>query len=1067
MKTALRKDRIFEIIKTKTRFISITMLIALGVFVYTGLKATGPNIRESLDRYYSEFEMQDMSVQSTLGLDEKDINILDNAKGIEHVEYGYLGDYYIDAERNILRVYSEVLNINYYKVTLGRDIEKPDEILLDQKLKSYGYDIGETIEIEADEYSVDTINRHEYKIVGFVVSPEYLSNDDRGKTNIGSGDVFAFGIVKTDNFDSEVHSVARMKFEDTEGLKTYSKEYKEIMKTHISEVKEKFKDRPEIRFNKVVSEAELEIEKAERQLRNARNELDSGRANLEYARSQIEYGRDRLSTEKAEAIKQFAKGEAELSGGRSDLRSAKNKLDIGEFLMAVGDNREERLKQNIESSRASLSQAKNKLDESYAEIVRYESDPNLDEYQKAELKNKKAIYDMELEQYNRKSEELNSMESELISTSAQLSSGKAELSEGRAAYADGKEKLKSGMNELYSSKILAETEFSKAKDEIRDGERKYQEGLKKYEKEAPEAEKKIEEGEREVSKAKEDIRRIKVPKYMVLGRYDNLHFYQYLDNGDRIDLLSNVFPIFFFAIALLVSLTTMTRMVDEQRSFMGTLKALGYSNFDIGKKFIVYGLISGGIGIIIGSIAGALFLPKMIIDAYTVPFNLRGGVTSFYIKDILIASVISLMSTSGAAYMVARKDLRQKASELMRPKVPRSGSRILLERIKPVWRRLSFIQKVTARNLFRYKKRMLMTVFGVAGCTALIFMGFAIKHSFAGILDKQYDELMTYDAIAVYDIEENDNGELYENALEDVAGVKNSMKFNFMYGNVDDDTLRYEQTNILAVSDKKKFNNFMKLRDRKSGDMYSLKDEGVFITEKVASVLKAEVGDNMVVNIDDESYELKISGITENYAGQYIYMTDRYYEDVFKKPYEENAYMIRAKDSSEAGIDNLSRDIMNNKAALTVISSFYVKTQINNMLESMDIIVYVILLCGGLLAVVVLYNLTNINVSERQRELSTIKVLGFFDKEVTAYVYRETIILTVIGILFGYIAGIYLHRYVLLSVEPASVMIDQTTTWTSYIVSGAFTALISLFVMFVIHNKLKKINMIESLKSVE
>lgn len=1067
MKAALRKDRIVEIIKTRTRFISITMLIALGVFVYTGLKATGPNIRESLDRYYSDLEMQDMSVQSTLGLDKNDLKILDNIEGIEDVEYGYLGDYYIDSEKNILRVYSEVLNMNYYKVTSGRDIEKTDEILLDEKLKSQGYDIGQTIEIEADERGFDSIKRHEYRIVGFVVSPEYLSIENRGKTNIGSGDVFAFGIVKAENFDTDVYSVARLKFDDTKGLETYSDEYKSRMKAHTAEIKNKLKDRPERRFNRVVSEAELEIEKAERQLKNARAELDASKAKLEYARSQLDYGRQQLTTEKAEAIKQIAKGESDLSEGKSDLKSAEIKLEVGEFLMSVGDNSEERLRQNINSSRNSLIQAKNRLDESYNEIAVYESDPDLDEYQMAELRNKKAIYDMELNQYNRKVDELNNMEAELVKTEAELSAGKAQLAEGKLAYNTGSEQIKKGMSDLQDAKILAETELGKAQDELRTGERQYEEGLKKYEKEAPEAEKKIAEGEEEIEKAKDDIRRIKVPRYMILGRYDTLEFYQYLDNGDRIDLLSNVFPIFFFAIALLVSLTTMTRMVDEQRNFMGTLKALGYSNLDIANKFIFYGLISGGIGIIIGSIAGALFLPKMIIDAYTVPFNLRGGVANFYLKDILIASVISLLSTSGAAYMVARNDLNEKASELMRPKVPMTGSRIFLERITPVWKRLSFIQKVTARNIFRYKKRMFMTIFGVAGCTALIFMGFSIRHSFAGILDRQYGDIHDYDAIAVYDIEESENIPLYENALDELSGVKNSLKMNFATGNVDDDTLRYEQTNIFAISDTKKFNNFVKLRDRKTGDMYRLKDDGVFITEKVASVLKAKPGDMIKVNIEDDSYEFKIAGITENYAGQYIYMTDRYYEEVFKKPYKENAYILRAKDSSEEGIDNLNKNIMENRAALTVISSIFIRDQINDMLESMDIIVYVILLCGGLLAVVVLYNLTNINVSERQRELSTIKVLGFYDKEVTAYVYRETIILTVIGIALGYIAGIFLHRYVLLSVEPASVMIDSTTRWTSYVISGAVTTLISLFVMYVIHNKLKKINMIESLKSVE
>lgn len=360
-----------------------------------------------------------------------------------------------------------------------------------------------------------------------------------------------------------------------------------------------------------------------------------------------------------------------------------------------------------------------------------------------------------------------------------------------------------------------------------------------------------------------------------------------------------------------------------------------------------------------------------------------------------------------------------------------------------------------------------MTVFGVAGCTALIFMGLSIKSSISGIGEKQYEDLFNYDSIALYNIEDEGNEEKYENALEDIGGIKNNLKVNFSNGNIDDKDLKYEDTLIITTSDANKINHFIKMRDRKTGDYYKLDDEGVFINEKTASVMNLKIGDSFSIEIEDEEYQFRVSGIVENYAGQYIYMTDKYYEKVINKPFKNNAYLIKAQNNSDKNMNDLSKEIMKNKAAVSMISTNYVKAMINDMLKSMDMIVYVILLCGSLLAVVVLYNLTNINVSERQRELSTIKVLGFYDKEVTAYVYRETIFLTILGILSGFIAGILLHRYVLISVEPASIMMDPGTNWFNYIISAAVTIVISLMVMYIIHNKIKKINMIESLKSVE
>ena len=1067
MKEALRKDRLYEIIKTKTRFLSIMSLIALGVFVYIGLKATGPDMRTTIDDYYKSLDFQDISIQSTLGLDDKDVDIINSSRDIDVVEYGYMADYYLGSDNDVIRIYSESINLNYYKVISGRDIEKPNEILLDEKLISKGYQVGEKLEIESDEDSIDMINRKTFDIVGFIKSPEYISDTQRGKTNIGSGDVFAFGITKADNFDSSVYTIARLKYKGLNKEETYSDKYQEKIDKNIRVLKDRLKDRPEVRLSSVVNEAEVNIEEAERKLKDAREELQSSKTMLENAKSELDYGKSQLRSEKSRAAEEFFKADEQLSDGRVELKSAGIKLEMGELLSKVGEDRILRINNNIQKSKENLNVVKLKLDALTRDIEEYESKESLSEYELELLNNKKLEYNIRANDYNRNIEELNSLESELAENLEQISSGRDQLESGKESYSQGKNQISSGQEELQKSRLYAESEFTKASDEIKIGERKYQDGLKEYNEKAPEAETMIADGEKEIEKAKNDLKKIKVPKYIINSRADDSSYYQYLDNSKRIDMLSNVFPVFFFAIAALVSLTTMTRMVDEQRNFMGTLKALGYSNIDIGSKFIVYGFISCMIGVLIGSVLGIIILPKLISDAYTLPYNIDSHTVGIYSIDIILATVISLISTSGAAYFVARKDLKEKASELMRPKVPRSGARIFLERITPLWKKMSFIYKVTARNIFRYKKRMLMTVFGVAGCTALIFMGLSIKSSISGIGEKQYEDLFNYDSIALYNIEDEGNEEKYENALEDIGGIKNNLKVNFSNGNIDDKDLKYEDTLIITTSDANKINHFIKMRDRKTGDYYKLDDEGVFINEKTASVMNLKIGDSFSIEIEDEEYQFRVSGIVENYAGQYIYMTDKYYEKVINKPFKNNAYLIKAQNNSDKNMNDLSKEIMKNKAAVSMISTNYVKAMINDMLKSMDMIVYVILLCGSLLAVVVLYNLTNINVSERQRELSTIKVLGFYDKEVTAYVYRETIFLTILGILSGFIAGILLHRYVLISVEPASIMMDPGTNWFNYIISAAVTIVISLMVMYIIHNKIKKINMIESLKSVE
>ncbi|MDO5707632.1 MAG: FtsX-like permease family protein [Andreesenia angusta] len=1067
MKEAIRKDRMIEAIKTKTRFLSILCLIALGVFVYTGLKATGINIRETLENYCEYYNMPDITIRSTLGIDEVDEKIINNTRNLERVEYGYISDYILDNDRNIIRLQSESSDLALYKLLEGKALKEPNDILLDIKLKKKGYDIGQELEVKSEENQTDSLKTKKFNIVGFVKSPEYLSKEDRGKTNIGSGDILGFGIIKDENFNLPFYTIARLKYKDIGDLKSYSKEYEDKVSEYADELRKRFENRSENRLSTFINEAELEIEEAENELKAAREELDRGKNELENAKKDIEEGKERLYTENAEANLKFIEGKEKLLEGENKIKDAKIRLDTGNLLKNFGDNKLFRMEKELNSSQDSLEKARKKLDKLSSDIYDLESLEDLNSNQKEILNSKKYKYNLLLSDYNKIRARVDEIKKEIDMNRKTILESNFELDSGLNDVNSAENILNQEKKKYQEAKLKAKIELNRAKDEIESGEKKYQRGLKEYDDKKVEAEEKIESGEIEIEEAKEEIKKIKKPKYFINSKIDDPNYNYILTSSRNIDSLSNIFPVFFFAIAILVSLTTMTRMVDEQRSFMGTMKALGYSNRDIIKKFTHYGLFSAIIGIIIGSTFGTTVLSKVIFDAYMAPQDIGDIAIKIHYKDIVIASLISLLSTAGAAYWVSIKDLKENAASLMRPKAPEIGSRIFLERFKFIWKRLTFIQKVTARNIFRYKKRMLMTVFGVAGCTALIFMGIGIKNSLSGIEEKQYEELFKFDAIIAYNLEDYPKDK-YENAIDDVENVKESLKVNYKSGNIDSPLLKYENAILLSTDSKEEFSKFIKLRNRKTLENYELNDYGVYIGEKIAKVENIKNGDYIKFKDEDNKiYNLKVSGITENYAGQYIYMTDNYYNKIFNDKYNNNSYLIKAKNNGNKAMEEMSKEIMENKATMAIISTNYIRNIISDMEDSIDAIVLVILACGSLLAIVVLYNLTNINVSERERELSTIKVLGFYNKEVTAYVYRETLLLTIMGIALGLFIGIFLHRYVLLSVEPPSVMMDPETRWYNYLISSIVTLIISIGVLFIIHKKLKAINMIESLKSVE
>ena len=582
-------------------------------------------------------------------------------------------------------------------------------------------------------------------------------------------------------------------------------------------------------------------------------------------------------------------------------------------------------------------------------------------------------------------------------------------------------------------------------------------------------EKQIKTEQSKVNRQKDKLAQVGYPEYNVNDRTNNPGYTIYRSNSERVDVLANVFPIFLFAIAALVSLSTMTRFVDSERINIGTLKALGYSNKDASKKFILYSLLSSVPGVLIGAVGGYIWLPKIIFHAYAANSTLSGFQLKFSGLYLVIALIIAILCTAGAALVQLWSTFKTLPAELLLPKPPKNGSRILLERITPLWNKMSFNYKVTARNLFRYKTRMLMTIFGVAGCTALLVMGFGIRDSLKGISDNQYTNIIRYNMVAV----EKDN-----------LTSKQQDKFN---KELDSNKVKrhkaiyYEQLTKKAGSDNTEqkismivpkstanFNQYIKLHQRSNNQNLQLSNKGVIISEKLADLVKAKVGSDIRLKDADNHYQtFHVAGITEMYMGHFVIMNQHEYHQIFDKKYHTNAQLITLRDASDNNIQNYSDALMSTNAVKGINLNMDNEKTINNIVNSLNTVIAILIGIATILAIVVIYTLTNTNVEERIRELSTLKVLGFYDNETTLYIYRETIILSILGILIGYLIGNWLHEFVIVSLPPTNAMFDPNMYWTNYCISVAIPIMITALLAIVVYRRIKTVNMLDALKSVD
>ena len=683
---------------------------------------------------------------------------------------------------------------------------------------------------------------------------------------------------------------------------------------------------------------------------------------------------------------------------------------------------------------------------------------------------------------------LAAQEEELLSAGRQITDGKSQIAAARSQLdstksqiTDGKAQIQSAwalLNEKEGTLNASKAQLASGEQELADGRSEYEQAAKEAEEQITDGQAKITDGEKQLTDAKQqiadakaEIKKIENPKWYVQTREDALTEYQgYGDNADRMRSIGKVFPVLFFLVAALISLTTMTRMVEEQRVQIGTMKALGYGKAAIAGKYIGYALIATLGGSIFGVLAGEKILPFIIIYAYMILYkHLPAILVPYHMSYALQASGIAVACTLIATIASCYKELAAEPAELMRPAAPKQGKRILLERIGIIWKHLNFTWKSTVRNLIRYKKRFFMTIFGIGGCMALMVVGFGLKDCIYEIVSLQYEKVQFYDA-ATYmsdDISEENRQQLHD-YLDQNADIKETIEARMQKTDVKSASGK-KTLYLMVPSDNEKIEDFLSFHSRTNKDeVYSLKKDEVILTEKMASLLNVKVGDELTIEDEDRGDQtVTVGAICENYMSHYLYLSPEKYEELYGVPAEYNTIIYSVKDGKDDQIEKIGTKLLSMDGVLNVSYTSSIEGRLDDMLRSLNLVIVVLIVSAGMLAFVVLYNLNNINITERQRELATLKVLGFYDGEVASYVYRENILLTIIGSVVGMALGNLLHRYIILTVEVEEAMFGRQIHWQSYLYSFLFTVAFSLFVNWVMFYKLKKIDMVESLKSVE
>lgn len=1079
MPSTYLKDIFREIKISLGRFLSILCIVAIGVAFFAGIKASAPDMKNSADTYFDKYNVQDIQVYSTIGLTKKDVAAIKKIKGVKSVQPSFSMDTLsqIDSTQMVIKVISYGIDqkMNKIRVVEGRMPERENECLVEASSatnKLYGtFHIGDTIKLQSgtDEALSKSLKHTKYKIVGTCYNPNYLSYE-KGSSNIGSGTVNSFIYIQNTNVLRDYYTEVDVCVKGAKDLDCYSDEYFDVVDPVLKKIKKISNKQIDARIQSYQSEldekkqeATDKFKDAENQFNDAQNKIDSGLSEIQSNELKLQNSKDQINQGWNEyyanlqlldniptlqnAIAQIEESEKKLP----ELLSQKEQVENGlQQINAEGDlNTKRTLIQNaIDFIDIALKKLENYPDSSDAETIRIKLNEKKELLQgqlslidqaiakKAELEAILPQIQSGIEQIQAgvaKKAELQSQLNQLLNAKNELNNAYVSLINGQAQYEDGVSKIEDAKNEL--NKSIEQLTLSKAEFNIQKHD-----------------------ALRELSDAQLEIDKME-GKWIVLDRNSHYSYRDYGACADRMDGIAKVFPVFFFLVAALVCMTTMTRMVDEQRNEMGTLKALGYSKLQIASKYIIYALIASILGSILGCSLGMYLFPTVIFNAWNTLYNIDQIKFLFQPGLILLASGsvtgITLLATLYSIY----SELIEMPSQLMRPKAAKAGKKILLERITFIWKRLSFLQKVTARNIFRYKKRFFMTIIGIAGCSALLVAGFGINDSISDIVNQQYNVIYHYDATVSAKTSE------ITSQIKSLKGVKDVYEEDHLAV-----TTKIENkdisTTVHIISNDKKFKDFCTLFN--GNNEFDLDDSSVLISQKMATKLNKKAGDTIKIkDANNKVIKAKIKGVFTNYVGHHIYASESLYKSWNTNAKTTHIYLIKSKKTTKKFERNLGNKIMNIDGVQSV--TFYSSLQKNfkDMIKSISYIVVVLVISAACLAFVVLYNLSNVNISERKREIATIKVLGFTRKEVDAYINRETILLTILGSLIGLGIGIGLHHLIMNLAEMDDIMFGRTINSISYVISFVMTIGFNAIINLCMHKKLNNIQMVESLKAVE
>ncbi|MBF0787899.1 MULTISPECIES: ABC transporter permease [unclassified Streptococcus] len=1108
-----------SLLSSKGRFFSIFNLMLIGSMTFIGLKVAAPNMEKTAQDYIEQGQMLDIAVMSDLGISQADKVELDRVTGAQ-IEYAYFKDVTFETGKEAIRLFSIPKNISRYQLKAGKAPSSAREILLSTNLDG-AYQIGDKITIKEGDKQASILKETVFIVTGFADSSEIWGKINLGPASTGTGQLAAYAFVPEAAFDSEVYTMARIRYDDVSKVPYYQAVYKQKVISHQDELNKLLADNGKERLANIRKDGKDKIDDAERkmtaaqdQLETAEKQLATKEASLEAAEQQLNQGQadlelkanrlDQIAADLAAAQKQLNSSysqlqatKKELDTKRTDLDKRKRELEQIEAGLLSTQSDLKGKEQDLEKLADRINQAKSDFeattqaiqDQIAVAVAMGENPGDIPELVEFQLRLKQLETDIATMQqayqtgqvaYETAVVHYQQQEATYRSAKEQYEYGEAQYQVALSSYQEGVTAYQIGLSEYESGRLafengqnqleLARTSLADKQAESDRGKAELQKAKKDFERKRAKAEEEIKTTRKDLQVAQANLAQLNTPEYKSYTR-DSLPggngYANYVSSTKSISAVGNIFPIVLYVIAALVTFMTMTRFVDEERVNVGILKALGYTNGQILIKFVLYGLLSGLSGTIMGLLLGNFLLAPMISRIITDTTVIGESQLSVYPKWIMLALIFSLLSSVLPAYLVAQKELRERPAQLLQAKPPVLGAKIFLECFPFIWRRMSFTQKVTARNIFRYKKRMFMTIIGIAGSVALLFAGLGIRSSISGVMHQQFTQLLHYHMVVV----EQERASKEEKAKVETVlrskDIRDTLSIAYYSLN---ETIKGQDEALTVnffVSKEKDLSSFITLRNPETGQSLVLPEKGAIVSEKFAQLNQVEVGDRITIHLNQEPISLKVAGITEMYAGHFIYLSAPAYQEVTGKSYQPNATLVMLADDRTKMVEKVSADLLDMKGVVAVVQNTSLITLLETIVQSLQSVMMILIVLSVLLGIVILYNLTNINMAERVREVSTIKVLGFYDREVTFYIYRETMTLSLVGIGLGLFVGFFLHRLLLVVIASPAIHFAPTVSVDVYLIPiGAVLSILAILGIYV-HHHLSKLNMLEALKSGE